>query len=67
MLATGDWGLEAPGSVGVHDDGSGGANMAFHARVTAPQGRIRAMFTTKLEFSGHKVRMVRDDGTTMQS
>jgi len=57
LLQTGDFGLLAPGSVGVHDDGNGGFNMAFHARVQAPQGRIRAMFTTKLVFNGHTVRM----------
>ncbi|KAK5135135.1 hypothetical protein LTR08_005521 [Meristemomyces frigidus] len=57
LLESNDWGLLAPGSVGVHDDGNGGFNMAFHARVTAPQGGIRAMFTTKLEFEGHVVTM----------
>ncbi|KAK4549157.1 hypothetical protein LTR36_007615 [Oleoguttula mirabilis] len=64
FLQTGDWGLLAPGSVGVHDDGNGGFNMAFHARVTAPQGNIRAMFTTKLEFNGRVATMVRDNGTS---
>lgn len=63
LLESGDYGLLAPGSASVHDDGNGGFDMAFHARVTAPQGRIRAMFTTKLEFNGHVVTMVRANDT----
>ncbi|TKA72878.1 hypothetical protein B0A55_06654 [Friedmanniomyces simplex] len=63
LLQTGDWGLLAPGSVGVVEDGEGGYKMVFHARVSAPQGRIRAMFTTKLKFEGHVVSVERDNGT----
>jgi len=58
LLRTGDWDLLAPGSVGVHDDGHGGFNMAFHARVSMPQGKVRAMFTTKLVLNGRIARMV---------
>jgi beta-xylosidase len=32
LLSTGDWSLEAPGSVGAFKNGKGGWNMAFHAR-----------------------------------
>ncbi|KAK3677319.1 hypothetical protein LTR78_002857 [Recurvomyces mirabilis] len=60
LLRTGDFGLLAPGSASVHDDGADGYNMVFHARVQAPQGRIRAMFTTKLIFKGHTVTMASD-------
>ncbi|KAK0932680.1 hypothetical protein LTR29_015758 [Friedmanniomyces endolithicus] len=63
LLQTGDWDLLAPGSVGVVGDGRGGYDMVFHARVAAPQGRIRAMFTTKLKFAGHGVEVERDNGT----
>lgn len=65
FLQTGDWGLQAPGSVGIHDDGNGGWNMAFYARVLdAEIGGIRAMFTTKLEFNGRIATMVRDNSTS---
>lgn len=64
LLKTGDWGLEAPGSVGITEDGQGGWNMAFHARVNYELvGRVRAMFTTKLEFHDTVVKMVRDNTT----
>ncbi|KAK5114268.1 hypothetical protein LTR62_002519 [Meristemomyces frigidus] len=58
LLQTGDYGLLAPGSVSVHEDGKGVYNMAFHARVIAPQGRIRALFTTQLAFKGRSVSLV---------
>lgn len=67
LLQTGDWGLRAPGSVGIHDDGNGGFNMAFHARVNTTQGGIRAMFTTKLQFSGTDVDMMRDNSTAAET
>jgi len=67
LLQTGDWDLLAPGSVGVVGDGRGGYDMVFHARVAAPQGRIRAMFTTKLKFEGHSVEVERDNGTASAS
>lgn len=60
LIASGDWGLLAPGSVGVADDGDGGYKMAFHARVGNYQGSVRAMFTTALSFDGHKVAVMRD-------
>lgn len=62
LLKTGDWGLQAPGSVGIHEDGDGGWNMAFHARVvTAKLGGVRSMFTTKLKLDGHIATMYRND------
>lgn len=64
LLRTGDYGLLAPGSVGIHRDGKGNYNMAFHARVNATQGRIRAMFTTSLEFDGKTVRVVASNATS---
>lgn len=63
ILKTGTWGLVAPGSVGIHGDGSGGWNMALHARVQTPEGGVRAMFTTRLEFEGMTVRMVGENST----
>ncbi|EME39996.1 glycoside hydrolase family 43 protein [Dothistroma septosporum NZE10] len=64
LLKTGDWGLEAPGSVGISEDGKGGWSMAFHARVNDGDiGRVRAMFTTKLKFEGRSVSMMRDNDT----
>lgn len=64
LLQTGDYGLLAPGSVGVHDDGSGGWAFAFHARVSVQgMGRIRAMFTSKIVFIGHEAVLVRDNST----
>lgn len=62
LLQTGDWGLQSPGSVGIHEDGKGGWNMAFHARVyKADLGGVRAMFTTKLELNGRIATLVRGD------
>ncbi|TKA24252.1 hypothetical protein B0A50_06016 [Salinomyces thailandicus] len=59
VLQSGAWGLEAPGSVGVHEDASGGFRMVFHARVKAEMGRVRAMFSTGLVFEGRNVSLVR--------
>lgn len=61
LLETDDWGLLAPGSPGVTADGAGNWNMAFHARITAEQGRIRALFTAKLMLEGHVAKLVQDD------
>ena len=61
LLETDDWGLLAPGSAGVTADGAGNWNMAFHARVTMEQGRIRALFTAKLRLEGHVAKLVQDD------
>lgn len=64
LLKTGDWGLEAPGSVGIMEDGQGGWNMAFHARHNYEEvGRVRAMYTTKLEFHNTTVTMTSDNST----
>lgn len=60
LLQTGDWGLLAPGSVGIHDNGVGGYNMAFQSRISMPQGRVRAMFSTELQFNGTMVQLMRD-------
>jgi hypothetical protein len=64
FLETGDYGMYAPGSVGIHEDGEGGFAMAFHARITVNGGaEVRAMFTTKLKFDGHVAYMVRANAT----
>ena len=63
LLKTGTYGLLAPGSADVLADGNGGFDMVFHARVRAPQGGVRAMFTTKLRFEGREVQMVRANST----
>lgn len=64
LLQTGDWGLQAPGSVGIHEDGNGGWHMAFHARIFTPElGGIRAMYTTKLKLDGDIATMIRDNST----
>lgn len=64
LLKTGDWGLEAPGSVGIVEDGQEGWNMAFHARSNyGLVGRVRSMWTTKLEFNDTTVKLVRDNTT----
>ncbi|KAF2723469.1 glycoside hydrolase family 43 protein [Polychaeton citri CBS 116435] len=60
LLQTGDWGLISPGSVGIHDDTNGGFNMVFHARVSTSSGKVRAMYSTKLQFDGDGVKLVRD-------
>lgn len=57
LLSTGDWGLLAPGSVGVaraEEDVNGTEvwRMAFHARVTTNFGRVRSMWTAGLTFNG---------------
>lgn len=44
--------MVAPGSVGIHEDGQGGWNMALHARIETEYGGVRGMFTTKLVLSG---------------
>lgn len=58
LLATGDWGLLAPGSVDVHGDARGNLRMAFHARLTTLDGGVRAMYTTQLELSGTVARFI---------
>lgn len=59
LLSTGMYGLEAPGSVGIAEDGKGGWKMAFHARAAQRKvGRVRKMFTTQLVFEGEVVKLV---------
>ncbi|KAI9654730.1 MAG: hypothetical protein M1831_005317 [Alyxoria varia] len=72
LMRTGDHGLLAPGSVSVRwaqaphtgevvGPGSQGHwKMAFHARVPTSMGRVRAMFTSALEFNGDRVKLVND-------
>lgn len=55
LLLTGDWDLHAPGSAGLFPADKGQWNLVFHARV---QGRIRAMFTGRLELKGRKAEFV---------
>ncbi|THY68469.1 Arabinanase/levansucrase/invertase [Aureobasidium pullulans] len=60
LLKTGDFKLLAPGSVGlteVMEDETFG--MAFHARVEAPYGKVRAMYTSTIRFNGSEVLLVR--------
>ncbi|TKA67227.1 hypothetical protein B0A49_08028 [Cryomyces minteri] len=55
LLRTGDWDLQAPGSVGVRwDHVAERYVMAFHARVNVTTGGagMRAMFTTGLHLNG---------------
>lgn len=59
LLKTGDWGLVAPGSVGIARTDNGTYEMAFHARVPTDFGRVRAMFTTKINFDDLRVTMSR--------
>ncbi|KAK5164698.1 hypothetical protein LTR04_001730, partial [Oleoguttula sp. CCFEE 6159] len=61
LLQTGDWDLQAPGSVGVRWDYVAERYvMAFHARVNVTGGAgVRAMFTTGLQFNGTQVTIVR--------
>ncbi|GAB7351351.1 hypothetical protein MBLNU459_g2035t1 [Dothideomycetes sp. NU459] len=59
LLKTGDWGLLAPGSVDIARTDNGTYEMAFHARVFTTFGRVRAMFTTRIEFDGGLVNMIR--------
>lgn len=61
LLRTGDWDLEAPGSPGLFPDGKGKWNLVFHARVTGEQGRVRAMFTGKVELEGDVARLVGEE------
>ncbi|SMQ55070.1 unnamed protein product [Zymoseptoria tritici ST99CH_3D7] len=59
LLKTGAWGMMAPGSVGIDQDGSGEWKMAFHATVwDVTLGPVSAMFTTGLKFEGTKVKLV---------
>ena len=55
LLLTGDWDLHAPGSAGLLPVGKGQWNLVFHARV---HGRIRAMFTGRLQLKGRKAKFV---------
>ena len=64
LLATGDFGLHAPGSVAVYKDDKGSFRMAFAARVFMASGGIRAMFTAGMEFDGRVVRLVSDNATS---
>lgn len=59
LLKTGDFGLLAPGSIGVRRSSSGDVEMAFHARVITTFGKVRAMYTTRLRFNGTTVALVR--------
>ena len=59
LLRTGDFGLEAPGSVGIVKGPDGQWKMAFHARVSdATIGRVRAMYTSGLKLDGTIARIV---------
>lgn len=58
LLRTGDWDLHAPGSAGLFPDGKDRFNLVFHARVASKQGKVRAMFTSKLELKGKKATFV---------
>nr|OQO17825.1 hypothetical protein B0A51_14259 [Rachicladosporium sp. CCFEE 5018] len=65
LLKTGDYGLEAPGSVGITkagagSDGKGGEwRMAFQARVWMEEGGVRGMFSGGLELQGREAVLVR--------
>ncbi|CAK4033588.1 glycoside hydrolase family 43 [Lecanosticta acicola] len=64
LLQTGDWGLVAPGSVGVAQDGRGAFHLALHARVPFGRvGRVRAMFSSSLVLEGETARLVGDNRT----
>jgi beta-xylosidase len=58
LLQTGSYGLEAPGSVGITQDATGAWRMAFHARIDASMGKVRAMFTTGLSLQGETVSLI---------
>lgn len=58
LLRTEDWGLEAPGSPGLFPDGKGKWNLVFHARVKGEQGRVRAMFSSKVVLEGKIATLV---------
>ncbi|KAK8221912.1 hypothetical protein M8818_000077 [Zalaria obscura] len=62
LLKTGDWGLLAPGSVGIAEKDDGQYEMAFHARVATSYGRVRAMFTAPIDFNGTNIRLVSGSG-----
>ncbi|KAK3072057.1 hypothetical protein LTR53_007529 [Teratosphaeriaceae sp. CCFEE 6253] len=66
LLQSGDFGLLAPGSVGIHEDGRGSYHMAFQARISSPQGRIRALFTTELHLEGDSARLEMDDNVRLE-
>lgn len=59
LLKTNDWGLLAPGSIGVRRSETGNVHMAFHARVFTDFGRVRAMFTSQLVLDGTVATLVR--------
>lgn len=59
LLRTGDFGLLAPGSIGVRRNANGTIEMAFHARVATDYGKVRAMYTSSLEIDGTKVTLRR--------
>ncbi|KAK4984283.1 hypothetical protein LTR66_008549 [Elasticomyces elasticus] len=59
LLKTGDWGLVAPGSVGVRDNGDGTWEMALHSRTETEFGGVRAMYTSKLLLNGTVARLTR--------
>ena len=67
LLQTGDYDLTAPGSVGIHSDGKGGFNMAFHGRVLVDDSGVRAMFTTGLTFDKNIVTLVRATNSSSSS
>ncbi|KAL1301639.1 hypothetical protein AAFC00_005862 [Neodothiora populina] len=57
LLKSGDFGLSSPGSIGMRRSSSGQVQMAFHARITTHFGRVRAMYTTRLQFNGTSVAL----------
>lgn len=60
LLRTGDFNLTAPGSIGLTDmEEDGTYGMVFHARVQAPYGKVRAMYTTNIRFNGTEVLLVK--------
>ncbi|GAM90290.1 hypothetical protein ANO11243_083330 [Dothideomycetidae sp. 11243] len=58
LLQSGNWSLSAPGSCSVAQDANGHWGIAFHARVSTPQGGAREMFTAGLNFNGTAVTIV---------
>lgn len=60
LLKTGDFNLTAPGSIGLTDmEEDGTYGMVFHARVQAPYGKVRAMYTSSIRFNGTEVLLVK--------
>lgn len=57
VLRTGDYGLHAPGSVGVREGPDHAFYMALHARTRVEYGGVRAVYTTKLAFNGTSVTL----------